>query len=121
MLTAYKEAGVNDETVVKIKAIESSYAVKTKELYAARDSHLNLINGKDAIKKLNEALKKKKEAAAPISPSVPQTAEEKAAMKKKQEEDKVAAPKETGFTDPQIEKYNKIMTDFTEKNGGLTV
>jgi len=120
LAAAYKEAGINEELAVKIKAIESSYSVKGKELYSWRDSSLNIINGKDAIKKFNDLVKKKKETDPTVNPSVPQTAEEKASLKKKQEEDKVAALKETGFTDAQIEKYNSIVNDFKDKTTALT-
>lgn len=116
MAAAYKEAGISDEQVVKIKTLESNYSGKGKELYASRDSNLNAIIGKDGLKKFNELLKKKKET----DPSIAQTAEEKAALKKKQEEDKAAAFKETGFSDAQIEKYNSIMNDFKEKSNALT-
>ncbi len=120
LAAAYKEAGISEELAVKIKAIESSYSIKGKELYAWRDSNLNSINGKEAIKKFNDLLKKKKETDPAVNPQVPQSAEEKAALKKKQEEDKIAAQKESGFTDAQIEKFNSIMNDFKDKSTSLT-
>ena len=119
LAAAYKEAGISEEQVGKIKALESSYSVKGKELYASRDSNLNVIVGKDALKKLNDLLKKKKETDPAINPSVPQTAEEKAALKKKQDDDKATAFKESGFTDAQIEKYNSVMNDFKEKTNAV--
>ncbi len=119
LAAAYKEAGITDEQVAKIKELDASFLAKSKELYAERDSKFSAIIGKDTLKKFNEILKKKKESTPPVNPSVAQTPEEKAAFKKKQDDDRAAALKEAGFSDSQIEKYIAIDTELKDKIGAL--
>ncbi len=109
LAAAYKEAGITDEQVAKIKAEELDARTKVKAIDDEVKGKLETLLTKEVLKKVRDTQKKQRDDYAKLPPpATPLSKEEKQALKLKQEEELATSLKAIGLTDAQLAELKTV-------------